>query len=138
MSIRAAILAILDARGLRPAEVADRMSTRNRATLYRVLSGDTADPRIGTILELCHALNTGVSELLELAGLYGSGARQLRLIDVELRQAFAEIHQLDEDSKRQCLALLRGVIGWDAQRRRTDAPSRRGVARRRATPDVPS
>jgi hypothetical protein len=126
MSIRAAVLAILDARGSLPAEVADRLSTRNRATFYRVLSGGTMDPRVSTLLEMCNALAIGPSDLLQLAGLYGSETRQLRLIDVELRQAFSEIQQLDEDGKRECVTLLRGVIGLHAQQ------VRRGVSRQRA------
>jgi transcriptional regulator with XRE-family HTH domain len=125
MSIGAAVLEILDARGLLPAEIADRMSTRDGSTFYRVLSGETSDPRISTLLQICNALMVGPADLLELAGLYGSGTRQPRLIDVELRQAFAEIQQLDEDGKRECMTLLRGVIGLRAQRTRRRASRQR-------------
>ena len=131
MSIGAAVLDVIEARGLRPAEVADRVGgTRNRATFYRVLSGETADPRVSTLLELCRALTISPSELLQLAGLYRDEGHPLTLIDVELRQAFGEIQQLDEDDRRVCLALLRGVIDLRAQR--TDARPRRRLARQRA------
>jgi hypothetical protein len=122
MSIGTAILAILDARGVPPAVVADRISTRDGSTFYRVLSGETSDPRISTLLQICDALMIGPTDLLELAGLYGGGTRQLRLIDVELRQAFNETQQLDEDGKRECLTLLRGVIGLHARRARRRTP----------------
>jgi len=123
-------MAILEARGLRPAEIADRLSTKNRATFYRVRSGETNDPRTGTLVEICNALAIGPSELLQLAGLYGSETSRLRLIDLELRQAFAEAHQLDEDGKRECIILLRGVIGLRAQRK--DARLRRRTSRQDA------
>jgi transcriptional regulator with XRE-family HTH domain len=113
---------------LRPAEVADRLGgKRNRATFYRLLSGETNDPRVSTLLEICSALTTSPSELLQLAGLLQYQERSLKLIDVELRQAFGEMQQLDEDDKRLCLALLRGVIDLRAQR--TDARPRRRASR---------
>src|SRR6059058_4106956 len=97
MSIGKAVRDLIEARGLRPAEVADRLGgKRNRATFYRLLSGETNDPRVST--------------LLQLAGLLQYQERSLKLIDVELRQAFGEMQQLDEDDKRLCLALLRSVI----------------------------
>ena len=117
MAIGTAVRDLIEARGLRPAEVADRLGgKRNRATFYRLLSGETNDPRVSTLLEICHALTTSPSELLQLAGLLQYQERSLKLIDVELRQAFGEMQQLDEDDKRLCLALLRGVIDLRAQR----------------------
>jgi len=131
MSIGATVLDLIEARGLRPAEVADRViGTRNRATFYRVLSGATADPRVSTLLEICSALTICPSELLQLAGLYQNAGHPLKLIDVELGQAFGEIQQLDEDDKRVCLALLWGVI--DLRTHRTGARPRRRLAQPRA------
>src|SRR5204862_1987701 len=70
MSIGKAVRDLIEARGLRPAEVADRLGgKRNRATFYRLLSGETNDPRVSTLLEICGALTTSPSELLQLAGL---------------------------------------------------------------------
>ena len=125
MSIGKAVRDLIEARGLRPAEVADRLGgKRNRATFYRLLSGETNDPRVSTLLEICSALTTSPSELLQLAGLLQYQERSLKLIDVELRQAFGEMQQLDEEDKRLCLALLRGVIDLRAQRAET-RPRRR-------------
>ena len=116
MAIGTAVRDLIEARGLRPAEVADRLGgKRNRATFYRLLSGETNDPRVSTLLEICSSLTTSPSELLQLAGLLQYQERSLKLIDVELRQAFGEMQQLDEDDKRLCLA-LRGVIDLRAQR----------------------
>jgi transcriptional regulator with XRE-family HTH domain len=111
MSIGGAARDVIGARGLRPADVADRLGgVRNRATFYRILSDETKDPRTGTLLELCSALAITPDELLQLAELYRGEGRQLKLIDVQLRQAIDETELLDDDDKRLCLALLRAVI----------------------------
>jgi len=116
MAIAEAVRELIEARGLRPAEVADRVEgKRNRATFYRVLSGDTYDPRVSTLLEICNALTTGPSELLQLAGLLQYQERSLMLIDVVMRQAFGEIQRLDEEDRQLCLALVRSVIDLRAQ-----------------------
>ncbi len=117
MSIGKAVRDLIEARGLRPAEVADRLGgKRNRATFYRLLSGETNDPRVSTLLEICSSLTTSPSELLQLAGLLTYQERSLKLIDVELRQAFGEMQQLEDEDKRLCLALLRSVIDLRSQR----------------------
>jgi transcriptional regulator with XRE-family HTH domain len=128
MAIAEAVRELIEARGLRPAEVADRLEGKtNRATLYRLLSGNTSDPRVSTLLEICNALTTGPSELLQLAGLLQYQERSLKLIDVDMRQAFGEMQQLDEEDRRLCLALLRRVIDLRAQR--TEARPRRRASR---------
>ncbi len=117
MAIGKAVRDLIEARGLRPAEVADRLGgKRNRATFYRLLSGETSDPRVSTLLEICDSLTTSPSELLQLAGMLQFQERSLELIDVELRQAFGELQTLNEDDKRVCLAMLRAVIDLRAQR----------------------
>ena len=128
MSIGKAVRDLIEARGLRPAEVADRLGgKRNRATFYRLLSGETNDPRVSTLLEICSSLTTSPSELLQLAGLLQYQERSLKLIDVELRQAFGEMQQLDDEDKRLCLALLRSVI--DLRVQRAEARPRRRASR---------
>ncbi len=117
MAIGKAVRDLIEARGLRPAEVADRLGgKRNRATFYRLLSGETSDPRVSTLLEICNSLTTSPSELLQLAGMLHYQERSLELIDVELRQAFGELQTLNDDDKRVCLAVLRSVIDLRAQR----------------------
>lgn len=117
MSIGKAVRDLIEARGLRPAEVADRLGgKRNRATFYRLLSGETTDPRVSTLLEICNSLTTSPSELLQLAGLLHFQERSLALIDVELRQAFGELQNLSDDDKRICLATVRSIIDLRAKR----------------------
>ena len=125
MSIGKAVRDLIEARGLRPAEVADRLGgKRNRATFYRLLSGETTDPRVSTLLEICNSLTTSPSELLQLAGLLHYQERSLELIDVELRQAFGEMQTLSEDDKRLCLVIVRSVVDLRAKRN-ANRPRRR-------------
>ena len=125
MSIGKAVRDLIEARGLRPAEVADRLGgKRNRATFYRLLSGETTDPRVSTLLEICNSLTTSPSELLQLAGLLHYQERSLELIDVELRQAFGEMQALSEDDKRLCLVVVRSVVDLRAKRN-ANRPRRR-------------
>ncbi len=129
MAIGKAVRDLIEARGLRPAEVADRLGgKRNRATFYRLLSGETNDPRVSTLLEICNSLTTSPSELLQLAGLLHYQERSFKLIDVELRQAFGELQSLNEDDRRRCLAMLRGLIDM-----RTEQQGRRGRRPERPT-----
>jgi transcriptional regulator with XRE-family HTH domain len=128
MSIGKAVRDLIEARGLRPAEVADRLGgKRNRATFYRLLSGETTDPRVSTLLEICTALTTSPSELLQLAGLLAYQERSLQLIDVELRQAFGELQKLADDDKRLCLQMLRSII--DLRANRAEAQKKRRASR---------
>ena len=128
MSIGKAVRDLIEARGLRPAEVADRLGgKRNRATFYRLLSGETTDPRVSTLLEICNSLTTTPSELLQLAGMLPFQERSLELIDVELRQAFGELQKLEDDDKRIGLAVLRSVI--DLRAKPNGGRSRRRASR---------
>lgn len=128
MAIGKAVRDLIDARGLRPAEVADRLGgKRNRATFYRLLSGETTDPRVSTLLEICNCLTTSPSELLQLAGMLVYQGRSMNLIDVELRQAFGELQQLNDDDKRVCLSMLRGVIDLRGKERRPASRRRRAT-----------
>jgi len=128
MSIAEAIRELIEARGLRPAEVADHFEgTHNRATFYRLLSGETNDPRVSTLVTICGALTTSPSEILQLAGLLQNQEPSLMLIDVELQQAFGEMQQLDEDDRRLCLGLLRSIINLRAPR--MEASPRRRASR---------
>ena len=128
MSLSDAVRGVLDARGLRVAEVAARFGEqRTRVTFYRVLSGATANPRVSTLLELCKVLTISPSELLHAAGLLRRRERSLKPIDLELRRTYAELQGLSDDDKRLCLAILRGVL-----KERTRWPARHPVVPRRS------
>ena len=127
MSLSEALRGLLDARGLRPAEVAARFGEqRTRVTFYRVLSGATANPRVSTLLELCKVLTISPSELLHAAGLLARRERSLEPIDLELRRTYADLQGLSDDDKRLCLAILRGVL-----KERTRWPAGHRVVSRR-------
>jgi transcriptional regulator with XRE-family HTH domain len=125
MSTGKAIRDLIEARGLRQADVA---RGPNRVTLYRVLSGETPDPHVSTLIRVCDALGTGPGELLELAGLTPRRERSAAPLDAELRRMFDELQGLGEDDKRLCLAMLRRVI--EIRARRHEGRPRRRAARR--------
>ena len=111
MSLSEALRDLIEARGLRVAEVVGRFGEqRTRVTFYRVLSGRTANPRVSTLLELCKVLTISPNELLHAAGLLSRRERSLEPIDLELRRAYADLQGLSDDDKRLCLAILRGVL----------------------------
>ncbi len=125
MSIGKAVRDLIEARGRRPAEVADRLgATRNRVTFYRLLSGETGDPRISTLLAVCDALATTPGELLQLAGLLTDRGRPVEVIDVALRQAFGEVQKLNEDDRWLCLSMLRSVVSLRAKGSAKPRPQR--------------
>ncbi len=71
MSLAHAITQTMQAHDLTTAQVAARLGkTQDRATFYRALNGATQEPRLGTLVQLCIALGTSPSELLDLAGVW--------------------------------------------------------------------
>ena len=118
MSLSEALRGVIDARGLRVAEVVARVSgARNGATFYRMLNGDTPDPYLSTVVELCNVLGTTPGELLRLAGQLDDTERAATLVGAMLRQAFGELQELNDDDRRRCLAMLRGLIEMRADQR---------------------
>ncbi len=58
LSLSQAILEIMHTRNITASQVANNMETgRNRATLYRILSGATQDPKVSTFVDICQALD---------------------------------------------------------------------------------
>jgi len=86
VALAAAIRTAMDARGRRVAQVARRMvargdNPRERATMYRLLSAMTPDPRVGTFITLRAALETHPTTLPRMAGVCrGASGRLMRLI----------------------------------------------------------
>ncbi len=71
MSLAHAIKQTMQAHDLTPTQVARRLGMEyDRATFYRMLNGATPAPRLATLVQLCIALETSPSELLELAGVW--------------------------------------------------------------------
>jgi DNA-binding Xre family transcriptional regulator len=111
MSLAEAIAGLAAARGLKPAEVAESIAgIRNRATFYRVLSGDTEDPRLSTLVALCNALDVTPGELLKVAGLPDAAAVESAARDVTLRHAMRDVQDLAAGDGQLVLALVRSVV----------------------------
>ncbi len=68
MSLAHAIAQTMQAHRLTSAQVAERLGeTRDHATFYRMVNGATKEPRLGTLVRLCIALETTpVQRQLEL------------------------------------------------------------------------
>lgn len=78
MSLQQAIRAAMRARGVETKDLLARMAQRDRSTVYRLLSGDTRDTRLSTLLALCSALGISPNELLVQAGLWQSPPAPVR------------------------------------------------------------
>ncbi len=121
VALAAAIRAAMDARGLRVAEVARRMvargdNPRERATIYRLLSAMPPDPRVGTFITLCAALETHPTKLLQMAGLWPRRKRPTDATDLMLRAVLAGMRELSADDKRRVapfVALIAETYGGD-------------------------
>jgi DNA-binding Xre family transcriptional regulator len=111
MSLATAIDETMRARGLRTVELAKRLGLEyDRATLYRMLSGATKEPRLGTLVQLCIALETSPSELLELAGVWAPGVPGgATAEDLRLRGAFRQVRALPMATQQQVAPLIEAL-----------------------------
>jgi len=108
MSLANAITQTMQAHGLKTAQVAERLGMeQDRATFYRMVNGATKEPRLGTLVQLCIALGTTPSELLELAEVW-SPVKPGRAgpDDLRLRQAFSQMGALPIDGKQWAVPLV--------------------------------
>jgi len=123
VSLAEAIKETMDARGFQTADVARRLGEGNdRATFYRLLNGTTTEPRLGTLLGLCRALEVSPTELLQLAGVWPYIERPPDSLDVRLREAFAQLQSLPLEDKRRAVSVVACVAAsWEADRQ--PAPS---------------
>ncbi len=129
MSLAQAITQTMQAHGLKAAHVAERLSeNQDRATFYRLVNGATTEPRLGTLVQLCIALETTPSELLELAGVWSPKTPgHAGPDDLRLRHAFAEIGALPMDGKQWAVSLVAALataLGNMDEQRTDDDPGR--------------
>ncbi len=108
MSLADAITQMMQAHGLKTAQVAARLGReQDRATFYRMLNGATKEPRLSTVVQLCIALAATPSELLELAGVWSPDTPgRAGPDDLRLRQAFGQIGALPPDGKQWAVPLV--------------------------------
>lgn len=114
VSLAEAISQILAARGLRHEEMARRLGdNRYRGPFYRLMTGRTTDPRLGTFIDVCLALEVTPTELVQLAGLWPHKDREPDALDSTLRAAFARLQALPTEDKRSAIRLVSGIAeGW--------------------------
>ncbi len=111
MSLATAINETMLARGLTTAQLAQRMGEEyDRATFYRVLNGVTKEPRLGTLVQLCIALETSPSELLDLAGVWSPKTPgQATPDDLRLRGAFGQVRLLPIATQQRVVPLVEAL-----------------------------
>ncbi len=108
VSLASAITQTMQAHDLTSATVAARLGeTQDRATFYRMVNGATTEPRLGTLVQLCIALETTPSELLELAGVWSPETPgRAGPDDLRLRQAFGQTSALPLEGKQWAVPLV--------------------------------
>ena len=118
MSLAEAIKQTMNARGLPTAEVARRLGEGyDRATFYRLLSGATTEPRLGTLVGLCQVLEVSPTELLQLAGLWPYRERPVDALDMKLRDSFAQLQLLPAEDKRRAVNVVSCIVEtWEPRR----------------------
>jgi DNA-binding Xre family transcriptional regulator len=94
MSLHQAIQTAMQAKGLKMGDLLARIPQRDRSTIYRLLSGDTRDARVSTLLALCSALGVTPDELLSLAGFWSEAERVLDPLDLRLRKVLTMVEGL--------------------------------------------
>jgi len=108
MSLAHAITQTMQAHGVKSVDIAERLGeTQDRATFYRLVNGSTTEPRLGTLIQLCIALETSLSELLELAEVWSSDTPgRAGPDDLRLRQAFGQLRALPAAGKQWAVPLV--------------------------------
>ncbi len=115
MSLATAIKQVIEVRGLTSGEVTRRLGKgRDYTTFFRLLNGRTTDPRLITLVRLCVALETNLSELLELAGVWSPNTPgQTTPDDLRLRGAFGQVRALPIAMQHRAMPLVEALAtGW--------------------------
>ncbi len=115
MSLATAITETMRAHELTTAQLAKRLGMEyDRANLYRMLNGVTKEPRLGTLVQLCIALETSPSELLELAGVWSPDMPGWATTDdLRLRVAFGQVRALPVAIQQRVVPLVEALAtGW--------------------------
>ena len=120
-TLSGAILAVMRTRKMSATQVASRMqSGRNRATLYRILSGATQDPKVSTFVDICQALDVSPIEVLQLAALVPHTPRDTDLLDIRMRQIFRRVQALPITLKRLAVSQLGALTDALSEHEKTE------------------
>ncbi len=113
MLLAEAIKHMMSVRGLRVSDVASRMAgdeyAEHRGTFYRLLSGTTREPRLVTLINLCKALETSPTELLQMVEVWPYRERTDDLADRELRATFTRLQSLPSAEKVRVADLVASI-----------------------------
>jgi DNA-binding Xre family transcriptional regulator len=109
MALKDAIWLVMMARGLSKAEVARQLRVTHRTNFYRILSGQTQQPYLGTLRAICTTLDVSPTDLLELADLWSTGSHAVDPMDVRLRAVFARLRALPRENKPPAITLVMAV-----------------------------
>ncbi len=128
MSLADAIKRTMDVRDVPTVEVARRMGQDyDRATFYRLATGVTTDPRLGTLIVLCRVLDVAPTELLHLAGCWPASDHPGDTLDLHLRAAFTQVQALPTAEKQRAATLIAALAdAWDAPSAVKTAPAAAG------------
>ncbi len=129
MSLATAIKGTMRAHELTTAQLAKRLGMEyDRSNLYRMLNGVTKEPRLGTLVQLCIALETSPSELLELAGVWSPDTPgQATPDDLRLRGAFGQVRALPIAMQRRAVSMVEALAAaWVTETSAIDETDRHG------------
>jgi len=129
MSLATAIKGTMRAHELTTAQLAKRLGMEyDRSNLYRMLNGVTKEPRLGTLVQLCIALETSPSELLELAGVWSPDTPgQATPDDLRLRGAFGQVRALPMAMQQRAVPMVEALAAaWVTETSAIDETDRHG------------
>lgn len=110
MSLNDAIQSVMRAKGITNSFLLGNPERhRDRTTMYRLLNGDTQDPKISTLMEVCHGLGVTPNEILELSGVWSPRKRSTDPTDIGLRTVFSRVQALPGTRKELALQLFLSV-----------------------------
>jgi transcriptional regulator with XRE-family HTH domain len=115
MSLAEGLARLMESRGLTTRDVLARLGEqKDRATVYRLLAGQTENPRLDTFLSLCAAMDTTPNELLDQAEVLAQRPRSADAFDLRLRVAFRRLQALPGDVKAVAITqILMLVETWE-------------------------
>jgi hypothetical protein len=96
----------------------------DRTAFDGVLKGATTQPRLGTLVVLCRALELSPAELLQMAGLWPYRERSVDALDRQLRTAFAQLRVLPFEDKQRVVTIVTCLAAaWAPQHEHAAAPT---------------
>ena len=115
MSLAEGLARLMASRGLSSRDVLARLGQgRDRATVYRLLAGQTENPRLDTLLALCAAMETTPNELLDQSEILAEHPRSADDLDLRLRVIFRRLQGLPTPSKAVAITqVLLLVETWE-------------------------